>query len=115
MYSTRDDWDSQNKQIVLEGTQILERTGESIARSHQIAIETEDIGTEVISDLGQQREALLRTRDRLSDANTQLDNVKLLLKKMGHNVVYNKAILVLIIILEAVILIFLTYMKFSKK
>lgn len=41
------DWDSHNRQQVLEGRQILERTGASLARSNQIAIETEEIGHEV--------------------------------------------------------------------
>lgn len=41
------DWDSHNRQIVLEGRQILERTSASLARSNQIAIETENTGTEV--------------------------------------------------------------------
>ncbi|KAH1000800.1 hypothetical protein HUJ04_013088 [Dendroctonus ponderosae] len=77
------DWDSHNRQVVVEGTQALERTGDSLARSHQIAVETETIGTEVVSELGEQREALLRTRSRLEDANSQLDNAKSVLIKMA--------------------------------
>lgn len=107
--------DDYNRQLVLEGTQTLERTAESIARSHQIAIETENIGTEVISELGEQREALLRTRDRLNDANSQLDSAKTLIRKMGHNLLFNKIILVLIILLEIVILAGVIYLRFVKK
>ncbi|XP_023019509.2 vesicle transport through interaction with t-SNAREs 1b [Leptinotarsa decemlineata] len=116
MYNGRDiDYEERNRQIVLEGTQILERTGESLARSHQIAVETEDIGNEVISELGQQRESLLRTRDRLGDANEELDNAKSVLRKMGREVLYNKLILVLIIITEVIILVSLIYLKFFKR
>lgn len=109
------DWEAHNKQVVLEGTNILERTGQSLARSNQIAVETEQIGNEVISELGQQRESLLRTRDRLDDANTQLDNAKAILRKMGRNVIYNKVILISIIILEVLILGLLVYNKFFKR
>ena len=41
------DWDEHNRRIVLEGRNALERTSASLARSNQIAIETEQIGTEV--------------------------------------------------------------------
>lgn len=40
-------WDDHNRRIVLEGRQVLERTTASLARSNQIAIETEQVGTEV--------------------------------------------------------------------
>ncbi|CAH2013351.1 unnamed protein product [Acanthoscelides obtectus] len=117
MYNSRDydDPEERNRQIMLEGTRVLERTGESIARSEQIAVETETIGNEVISELGQQRESLLRTRGRLENANTQLDYTKSVLKKMGRNVIYNKLILILIIVIEVLILISLSYLKIFKK
>lgn len=41
------DWDEHNRRIVLEGRQVLERTSASLARTNQIAIETEQVGTEV--------------------------------------------------------------------
>ncbi len=43
------DWDDDNRHVVYEGRQILERTSASLARSNQIAIETENIGTQVNS------------------------------------------------------------------
>ncbi|KAK4884888.1 hypothetical protein RN001_001159 [Aquatica leii] len=107
------DWDDRNRQTVLEGRAILERTGDSIARSHQIAIETENIGTEVLSELGDQRETLLRAKNRLTNANEQLDNSKNILRQMTRGVIYNKLILILIIGLELAILGVLCYVKFS--
>ncbi|XP_008195305.1 vesicle transport through interaction with t-SNAREs homolog 1B [Tribolium castaneum] len=109
------DWGAHNRQVVLEGRATLERTGESLARSNQIAIETEQIGNEVVSELNEQRETLLRTRGRLENANEQLDTAKSVLKQMGRNAIYNKLILILIIIIEIAILVSLTYLKFFKK
>lgn len=43
----RDAGEEHNRRLVLEGRQVLERTSASLARSNQIAIETENIGTEV--------------------------------------------------------------------
>ncbi|XP_044264601.1 vesicle transport through interaction with t-SNAREs homolog 1B [Tribolium madens] len=109
------DWRAHNRQLALEGRATLERTGESLARSNQIAIETEQIGNEVVSELNEQRETLLRTRSRLENANEQLDTAKTVLKRMGRNAIYNKLILILIIIIEIAILVSLTYLKFFKK
>ncbi|KAG5680902.1 hypothetical protein PVAND_010381 [Polypedilum vanderplanki] len=66
------DWDSHNRQAMLEGRQILERTTASLARSNQIAIDTENTGTEILTELDSQREALLRTSERLDNANDGL-------------------------------------------
>lgn len=114
MMNENRDWNDYNRKIGIQGRQILERTGESIQRSHQIAIETETIGTEVISELNDQREALLRTRTRLENADEQLDSAKAILRKMGRNVIYNRLILILIIMLEIGILIGISYIKFIK-
>ncbi|XP_044753869.1 vesicle transport through interaction with t-SNAREs homolog 1B [Coccinella septempunctata] len=114
MVDNNRDWDDYNRQIAVQGRQILERTGESIQRSNQIAIETEAIGTEVISELNDQREALLRTKSRLENADEQLDSAKAILRRMGRNIVYNRLILILIIIMEVGILIGISYIKFIK-
>lgn len=114
-FKMNEDYESRNRQIMLEGTQVLERTGESLARSHQIAIETENIGNEVVNELGEQREALLRTRNHLENANEQLNNAKTVTRKMARDLVYNKILLICIIIMELVILIILSYLKFFRK
>lgn len=50
---------------LIQGTQSLNRTSESIARSHQIAAETDEVGAEILGELGRQREVLVRTKDRV--------------------------------------------------
>lgn len=47
MNSRNVNWDENNRRLVDEGRQALERTSASLARSNQIAIETESVGTEV--------------------------------------------------------------------
>lgn len=115
MYPRRNDYDALNRRTLLDGIQTLENTNESLARSNQVAIETEQIGTEVISDLNDQRETLLRAKNRLTNADDELDRSKSILKKMGRNMCYNKLILITIIILETGILGTLVYLKFFKK
>ena len=55
---------SQRARLV-QGTQSLNRATESIARSHQVAAETDEIGTEILGELGRQRDVLVRTKDRV--------------------------------------------------
>lgn len=109
------DWDDHNRRTVLEGRQILERTSASLARSNQVAIETENVGTEVISELGEQREALLRSQRRLESANDDLSKTNAILRAMKRNVFYNKLTLILIIVLEVFCLGGLLFVKLSKK
>lgn len=109
------DWEAQNRRTLFEGVRTLEGTNASLARSNQISAETEQIGTEIISDLNEQRETLLRAKNRLTHADDELARSRSVIKRMGRNVLYNKLILILIIILEICILIAVVYMKFFKK
>lgn len=51
--------------LLIQGTESLNSASQSIERSNRIAIESEQIGTDIIDNLGQQREQLDRTRDRV--------------------------------------------------
>ncbi len=52
--------------LLLQGTESLNNASQSIERSQRIANETEQIGTDIIEELGEQREQLDRTRNRVS-------------------------------------------------
>lgn len=52
--------------LLIQGTESLNNASKSIERSQQIAAETDQIGTDIIEELGEQREQLDRTRDRVS-------------------------------------------------
>ncbi|EGV91864.1 Vesicle transport through interaction with t-SNAREs-like 1B [Cricetulus griseus] len=55
--------------LLLQGTESLNRATQSIERSHRIATETDQIGTEIIEELGEQRDQLERTKNRVSLGN----------------------------------------------
>jgi len=101
------------RRVVLEGRSILERTSDSIARSQAVAIETEQIGNEVVGELGTQRETLLRTKSRLVDTDVEISRSRKILRSMYLNMIYNKLILIGIIIVEVCILGVLIYLKFK--
>lgn len=68
-----------------------------------------------MSELGQQRETLLRARQRVADTDAELSRADALMRKMACGVMSNKLILVLIIFMEVAILGSLVYLKFFKK
>lgn len=99
---------------VMHGTETLNRASESIARSTRVAVETEQIGGEIIEELGDQREALIRTRDRLIDVDQGLGKSKRILNSMAIRIATNKLILLSIILVELAILGAVVYIRFFK-
>lgn len=97
---------------VRQGTTILERTSQSLYRTTQVALESEEIGTGVVEELSQQRETLIRTRERLTDTDAELGRSRRILKAMSRVAMTNKLVLIVIILLELCILAGLIYYKF---
>ncbi|KAH0954344.1 hypothetical protein HN011_005992 [Eciton burchellii] len=108
-------WEAEHRHVLLEGNAALERSAQSVARSQAVAAESEQIGTEVISELGEQRERLLRAKRRLSQTDDELNKTRKILNVMRLKVLTNKIVLILIILLELVILGITVYLKFFHK
>ncbi|KAH9513765.1 Vesicle transport through interaction with t-SNAREs 1B [Bulinus truncatus] len=104
--------ETSNRAKLLQGHQSLQRATDSIARSHQIAAETDQIGTDIIDELGQQRETLVRTRDRLSETDANLHKSRQILKGMIRRLMTDKMILAIFIIIELACLGGVIYWKF---
>lgn len=133
-----------HRRLLTESQAALERTSASLARSNQLAIETEYVGSEVsdelmvykiwyisvdrcylaianrysslqvLNELGGQRESLLRSQRGLQNTNDGLSKSRVILRSMQKNVFYNKLVLILIILMEIVILAGAVYLKFIK-
>lgn len=108
-------WEADSRRTVLEGRQSLERTAQSLARAERVAVETETIGAGVVSELGEQRETLLRSKRRLEDTDDGLARSSNIVRRMACNVIANKLILVVIIVLELAILGTVVYLRFGRK
>lgn len=101
--------------LLLQGTDSLNRASESIERSHRIAAETDQIGTDIIEELGEQREQLERTKSRLVNTTENLSKSRKILRSMSRRITTNKLLLSIIIILELAILGGVVYFKFFRK
>lgn len=51
---------------LLSNTERVERTGRRLNEGLRVAYETEEIGGQILGDLDQQRETIMRSRDRVS-------------------------------------------------
>ncbi|XP_073422895.1 vesicle transport through interaction with t-SNAREs homolog 1B isoform X1 [Dendrobates tinctorius] len=103
------------RSLFLQGHESLNRTTDSIARSHRIAAETDAIGHNIVEELGGQREQLERTKDRLINTGENLSKSRKILRSMSRKIVTNKLLLSIIIILELAILGGVVYVKFFRK
>ncbi|XP_078419359.1 vesicle transport through interaction with t-SNAREs homolog 1B [Cetorhinus maximus] len=101
--------------LLLQGTDGLNRATQSIDRSHRIAAETDQIGSDIIEELGGQREQLERSKDRLINTGENLSRSRKVLRAMSRRVVTNKLLLSIIILLEVAILAAVVYLKFFRK
>jgi len=53
------------RQRLLLGNQVVDQSSDRLARAHRLALQSEEIGTEIISSLGEQREQLERSYDKV--------------------------------------------------
>lgn len=115
MNTSRENLIDPERKKVLQIEQSLLRTNDSIARSTQVAIETEQIGNEVLGELNNQGEKLKRTNERLDETGQSLTKTRRILHKLSTNLVCNKFFLFILVILELIILGAVIYWKFFMK
>ena len=78
-------------------------------------MENEEIGDAIVSDLGLQRESLERSRARLQETNAELSRGRRILVRLKISTIYNKIVLIFIIIIELCIIAALVYWKWFSK
>ncbi|XP_061749912.1 vesicle transport through interaction with t-SNAREs homolog 1B [Nerophis ophidion] len=101
--------------LLLQGTQSLNNASQSIERSQRLAAETEHIGTDIIEELGEQREQLDRSRNRLVNTGENLSRSRKILRSMSRRLMTNKLLLAVIILMEVAILAAVVYLKFFRR
>ncbi|XP_016325419.1 vesicle transport through interaction with t-SNAREs homolog 1B-like [Sinocyclocheilus anshuiensis] len=118
IYATQNDQSTHlqsQRALLIQGTESLNNASKSIERSQRIAAETDQIGTDIIEELGEQRDQLDRTRDRLVHTGENLSRSRKILRAMSRRLITNKLLLSVIIIMELVILAGVVYLKFFRK
>ena len=107
-----DSVESAQRQKLMQGNKALDRASAGIHRAQQISAETSAIGHEIIGELGEQRESLGRTKDKLHETDTALRRSRKILRSMARKMMTNKLVMIVIIILELAVLAGVIYWKF---
>lgn len=98
----------------LEGIKILGRVNQRVGRAAVTSRETESIAEATLDELAHQRDALGRTRDRVTNANKELDETNKRLGTIHMRILTSRLLLGAIILLEIIIIALQLYLKFGK-
>jgi len=102
-------------EVLEENKKVLLRTNDRLIGIKSIAIETEEIGTAIVQELGDQRNTLTGARDRIDDIDQSRQSSHRYVSAINRHVFQDKLMLILIIIIESCTLAGLIYIKFIKK
>lgn len=104
-----------NKKSLNKKDDSLVRMGKNLNVGYKVALETEEIGTTILSDLYSQRETIERARDRLRDANTDLRTSSRVLTGMMRRIMANKFLLFGLGAFMFLFIIFVIYITIKRK
>ncbi|XP_045476228.1 vesicle transport through interaction with t-SNAREs homolog 1A-like [Harmonia axyridis] len=84
------------KQRLLDNTEKLERSGNKLEESYKILVETEQTGTQILQNLGEQRETIQRSRNRLRETDEELSRASRILNAMIMRSLQQKLVLLIV-------------------
>lgn len=113
--SSMDDFDmgmaEDQKRRLLDNSDRLERTGNQIQDAYRMTIETEAIGTQVLSNLSQQRETIQKSRNRLRETHADLGRSGRLMNIMSMRLIRDRFVLYIIAVVFVVAVILTIYLS----
>lgn len=105
--------ESDQRKQLLNNNSSLERSSQRIFESQRVALETENIGSNILNDLRSQREQISNSRNTLSQADNYIDKSIQTLKVMSRRLTANKFISYGIIAVLILLIFLVLYSKFS--
>lgn len=109
-----DEGQGQDRLLLQETMQSLERSSGLLANSQHVMSETEEISANVLSNLGEQGESLLQATDRVRDTNSTAQRARGALRRMSRRACYNRALLWSVIVLLCALIVIILYIKLIK-
>ncbi|XP_030019281.1 vesicle transport through interaction with t-SNAREs homolog 1A isoform X1 [Sphaeramia orbicularis] len=85
---------------LLDNTEKLERSSRRLEAGYQIAVETEQVGQEILANLHSDREKIQRARERLRETDANLGKSSRILTGMLRRIIQNR---ILVFVLGAII------------
>lgn len=113
-YSSDDPYgSSSDRQRLLSSNQLLENGTKRLEESQRMALETENHGAEILTNLRQQREQIENSRDTLQRADLAIDRASTTLKQMVRRMYQQKAITYSIIGVLVILIVVIAWEKLS--
>ncbi|PWN97311.1 V-snare-domain-containing protein [Tilletiopsis washingtonensis] len=100
------------RQRLLQGTATLEDGSRRLEESHRLALQTEDMGADILRDLRGQREQIENSRDTLRQADTNIDRSSRTLQLMIRRAKQQKLTMAAILTVLVLLILLILYSKF---
>ncbi|KAE8589368.1 hypothetical protein XENTR_v10017542 [Xenopus tropicalis] len=81
---------------LLDNTERLERSSRRLEAGYQVAVETEQIGQNILENLNQDREKIQRARERLRETDANLGKSSRVLTGMLRRIIQNRVLVVVL-------------------
>lgn len=81
---------------LISNTERLERVSRKVDDAYRVTIETEEVGSNVLENLSQQRDTLTRARERMREAESDLSRSNKIVSHMIRRIVQNRLILLVV-------------------
>ncbi|KAK0400380.1 hypothetical protein QR680_003469 [Steinernema hermaphroditum] len=108
LFSVDENCVDQQDQLI-QNTESLARTSRKIQDTYRMVVETEQVGNEILGNLGSQRETITRARERMREADADVTRSNKVLSQMIRRVIQNRLLLLIIAIFMMVCLLFIIY------
>ncbi|XP_043675429.1 vesicle transport through interaction with t-SNAREs homolog 1A isoform X1 [Vespula pensylvanica] len=103
------------KKRLLDASDRIDRTGRTLQNGYRMVLETEEIGSQVLKDLHDQRETIQRGRGRLRDTDAELGRGSRLLSGMIVRSLQQRLILAVVALALIIVMCFVVYYSFKSK
>lgn len=100
---------ARDRERLLDADQKLNESSSRLEQARRQALETEQIGIDVLSDLHQQREVILRTRANVGEIGAQLGNARRMIDSMARRAAANRRIATAVMVFMLVMVAFAAY------
>ncbi|KAM5131752.1 vesicle transport through interaction with t-SNAREs homolog 1A isoform 1-T2 [Mantella aurantiaca] len=97
---------------LLDNTERLDRSSRRLEAGYQIAVETEQVGQNILENLSQDREKIQRARERLRETDTNLGKSSRILTGMLRRIIQNRLLVVVLGIIIVFTIILAIYFSF---
>ncbi|KAJ2659208.1 Vesicle transport V-snare protein [Coemansia sp. RSA 1200] len=106
--------DTDQRSRLLSGNERLAQGSRRLQQSHRLAMETEAVGSGILTDLRSQREQIVNTRDTLMQADAHLDRSNRTLRTMTRRLMTNKMITTGLVVVGVSLVILILYVKLTR-